>query len=132
MKAFLAVQAALAWSVGFVVWALAGSAATSCVETAAGETCSSEPLIGNLWPEAAVASIPVAICLTMWLLLRRYCTRGSHIAYAAAIGLLTLFGFVCFLAVLSVGALLLPIALLLGAAVALTEPPVSPPAALRA
>jgi hypothetical protein len=132
MAAFLATQAALAWSAGFVVWALIGSAATSCTGTAAGEICTTEPLITRVWPEVLTASIPIGVCLLVWLLLHRYCSRGNRAAYAAAILLVTLFAIVCFLALLSIGSLLAPIALLLGAAVAATEPPVNPPAALRA
>jgi hypothetical protein len=124
MGAFLAVLGALMWSLGFVVWAFVGAAATECIVTVSGTTsCSSMPLVDGLGLEALALLAPAAVCLAVWALLRRYCSAGRRLAYVGAVVLVGLFAVFCWLAGLSIGVLLAPIALLLMFAVAATSPP---------
>jgi hypothetical protein len=117
---------ALVCSLGFVAWARAGTAGTSCTEmaspgNAAGTTtCTSTPLVDSLTPALL---IPTAVCLVVWLLLRWYCATGSRVAHGSAIALVSLAGVVCLLAILSIGFLLAPMAILLAVATAVTQPP---------
>jgi hypothetical protein len=71
---------------------------------------------------------PAIMCLLVWVLLRRYCTRGNRLARGFAAALAGVFTVFCWRAALSVGAQLLPIALLIVLAVAATEPPSEGPA----
>jgi hypothetical protein len=122
--AFLAVLGALAWSLGFAIWAYVGAAGTECTLMPAGETtCRSTPLAHGFGRELLAVLVPAMVCLLVWVLLRRYCTRGGWLARGVAAALAALFVAFCWLAALSVGPLLLPIAVLLVVAVAATEPP---------
>ena len=124
---FLAVLAALAGSVAFAVWAYAGAAGTECIVTTTGiESCRSTPLAHGLGRELIAVLAPSLVCGVVWVLLHRYCTRGNRLALGGAAMLTALFTLFSVLALLSIGALLMPIALLLGFAVAATEPPRSP------
>ena len=120
---FLAVLTALAWAIGFAVWSFVGDAYTECISSAAGETCSTGPLVSGLGPELLAVLAPAAVCLATWALLHRYCSRGTRLARLTAAGLAGLSGLACLAAALSVGVLLMPVALLLLVAVAATEPP---------
>ena len=123
MRAFVAVVGALAWSLGFAVWAYVGAAGTECISSATGETCRSTPLARGFGRELLAVLAPAVVCLAVWVLLRRYCTRGELLARSGAATLAGIFAVFCVLAAASVGLLLLPIALLLVLAVAATEPP---------
>jgi hypothetical protein len=126
--AFLAVIGALGWSLAFAIWAYVGAAGTECVVSTAGaETCRSTPLVHGFGRELALVLAPSIVCLVVCLLLRRYCTRGRRVALGAAAVLAGLFGAVCYLAALSIGALLFPAAALLALAVATTPPPAPSP-----
>jgi hypothetical protein len=122
--AFLAVVGALGWSLAFAIWAYVGAAGTECVVTTAGaERCRSTPLVDGLGGERLLVLAPAIVCLVVWALLRRYCTRGRRVAFGSAALLAGLFAAFCFLAGFSVGLLLFPTAVLLGLAVAATPPP---------
>jgi hypothetical protein len=125
MGAFLAVVGAFAWSLGFAIWAYVGAAGTECIVSPAGETCRSTPLAHGFGRELLAVLVPAMVCLVVWVLLRRYCTRGGWLARGLAAVLAALFLAFCWLAALSVGPLLFPIAVLLVVAVAATEPPAS-------
>ena len=120
---FLAVLAALTWAIGFAVWSYVGDAYMECVSSAAGETCSSGPLVSGFGAELLAVLAPAAVCLATWTLLHRYCSRGTRLARVTAAALAGLSGLACLAAALSVGVLLMPVALLLLVAVAATEPP---------
>lgn len=125
--AFLAVLAALGWSLAFAVWAYLGAAGTECIISTTGEeTCRSTPLAHGLGQELLAVTAPAIVCVVVWVLLRRYCTRGQRLALGAAAVLTALFAVFCWMAALSVGVLLMPTAVLLGFAVLATEPPLSP------
>ena len=124
--AFLAALAALGWSLGFVAWAYLGAAGTECIISATGETCRSTPLARGFGRELLPVMAPAIVCVVVWVLLRRYCTRGRRLALGAASVLTALFAVFCWLAALSVGVLLMPVAGLLGFAVVTTEPPPPP------
>jgi len=112
---------ALIASLAFVAWALGGSATTSCTGSSDGaSTCTSTPLAESFSP---FLLIPTAVTLIVWLLLRLYCTTGSRAAHAAAIAIAALCCVVCVLAMLSIGVLLAPVALLLIIAAVKTPPP---------
>ena len=112
---------ALIASLAFVAWALGGSANTSCTGSSSGaSTCTSTPLVESFSPALL---IPTAVTLVVWLLLRLYCTTGSRAAHAAAITVAALCCVVCVLAMLSIGVLLAPVALLLIVAAIKTPPP---------
>jgi hypothetical protein len=131
--AFLAVLAALGWSLAFAVWAYVGTAGTECIiSTTCTETCRSTPLAHGLGRELLAVMAPAIVCVVVWVLLRRYCTRGQRLALGAAAVLTALFAVFCWLAALSVGVLLMPTAVLLGFAVLATEPPPSLAPARRA
>jgi hypothetical protein len=117
--AFLATLGALAWALGFGAWALAGSARTTCT----GGACSREPLAGAATSEVVLVWAPAAVCLVAWFLLRRHCTRGSRASRAAVAAIVAVSAAFSMLAMLSIGALLLPIALLLWLALASTPAP---------
>jgi Na+/H+-dicarboxylate symporter len=122
--AFLAVVGALAWSIGFAVWAYVGAAGNECIiSTAGAERCRSTPLVHGFGRELVLVLTPAIVCLVVWALLRRYCTRGQRTALGAAALLAGLFAAFCYLAGLSIGPLLLPSAGLLLSAVAITQPP---------
>lgn len=124
---FLAVLAALGWSLAFAVWAYLGAAGTECIVSTTGEeTCRARPLAHGLGRELLAVMAPSIVCGVVWVLLRRYCTRGHRLALGAAAVLTALFAVFCWLAALSVGVLLTPTAVLLGFAVLATEPPPSP------
>jgi hypothetical protein len=126
--AFLAVVGALGWSLAFVIWAYVGAAGTECVVSTAGaERCRSTPLAHGFGRELVLVLAPSIVCLLVWVLLRRYCTRGQRVALGAAAVLAGLFGVFCFLAALSIGVLLFPTAALLALAVAITPPPSAAP-----
>lgn len=121
--AVLALLAALAWSLGFAIWAVAGTASTTCTGTIGGETCSSSPLVGGFDPLVLAVLAPAAVCLASWLLLRRYCTTGDPRARRAVTGLVALLSAFCVLAGFSVGIFVAPVALALWIALSQTEPP---------
>jgi hypothetical protein len=126
--AFLAVVGGLAWSLAFAIWAYVGAAGTECTFTTTGaETCRSTPLVHGFGRELGLVLAPAIVCLVVWVLLRRYCTRGQRVALGAAAVLAGLFAAFCYLAALSIGALLFPTAALLALAVAATQPPSAPP-----
>jgi hypothetical protein len=126
--AFLAVVAALGWSLAFAVWAYAGAAGTECIVSTTGrETCRSTPLAHGFGRELVLVLSPAIVCLMVWMLLRRYCMRGQLLARGAAAVLATLFAVFCYLAALSIGALLFPTAVLLALAVVATQPPPTGP-----
>jgi hypothetical protein len=125
--AFLAVVGALTWALAFAVWAYIGAAGTECIASTAGaETCRSTPLADGFGSELALVLAPSIVCLAVWALLRRYCTRGQRVAFGAAAVLAGLFGAFCYLAALSIGVLLFPTAALLALAVATTPRPAPP------
>ena len=108
----------------FAVWAYVGAAGTECIVSASGgETCRSIPLAHGFGRELALVLLPAIVCLVVWGLLRRYCTRGRLLARGAAAVLAALFVVFCFLSALSIGVLLFPTAALLAVAVAATQPP---------
>jgi hypothetical protein len=119
----LAVVGALKWSLGFAVWAYVGAAGTECISSATGETCRSTPLAHGVGGELLAVLAPAIACVAVWVLLRRYCTRGEPLARRTAKLLAALFAVFCLLAVASIGPLLFPVALLLVLAVAATRPP---------
>jgi hypothetical protein len=126
--AFLAVVGALAWSLAFAIWAYVGAAGTECVVSTGGvERCRSTPLAHGFGRELALVLVPSIVCLAVWMLLRRYCTRGRRVALGTAAVLAGLFGAFCYLAALSIGVLLFPTAALLAVAVATTPPPSAAP-----
>ena len=126
--AFLAVVGALGWSLAFAIWAYVGAAGTECiVSTTGAERCRSTPLVHGFGRELVLVLTPAIVCLVVWVLLRRYCTRGQRVALGAAAVLAGLFAAVCYLAALSIGVLLFPTAVLLGLAVAATQPPSAGP-----
>jgi hypothetical protein len=126
--AFLAVAGALGWSLAFAIWAYVGAAGTECVVSTTGaERCRSTPLVHGFGRELVLVLTPAIVCLVVWVLLRRYCTRGQRVAFAAAAVLVALFAAFCYLAALSIGALLLPTGALLAVAVAATQPPPTGP-----
>src|SRR5918992_717401 len=125
--AFLAVVGALGWALAFAIWAYVGAAGTECIVSATGpEQCRSTPLVDGFGRELGLVLAPAVVCLVVWVLLRRYCTRGQRVAFGAAAVLAALFGAFCWLAALSIGTLLLPTAALLALAVATTPPPADP------
>jgi hypothetical protein len=104
IRAFLAVLGALAWSLGFAIWAYVGAAGTECILMPAGETtCRSTPLAHGFGRELLAVLVPAMVCLVVWVLLRRYCTRGGWLARGVAAALAALFVAFCWLAALSVG-----------------------------
>jgi hypothetical protein len=129
--ALLAVLGALAWSLGFAIWAYVGAAGTECIVSAGGEggsaseRCRSTPLVDGFGRELLLVLLPALVCLVVWALLRGYCTRGIRVARAVAAALAALFVVFCWLTGLSIGLLLAPIALLLVVAVTTTEAPPS-------
>jgi hypothetical protein len=126
--ALLAVVGALTWSLAFAVWAYIGVAGTECITSATGETCRSTSLAHGVSRELLAVLAPAIACVAVWVLLRRYCTRGEPLARRTAVVVAALFAGFCLLAVASVGLILFPVALLLVLAVAATEspPPTTP------
>ena len=118
--AFLSTVAAGGGAIAFGVWALWGSGSTAC-DTAG---CWSEPpLAGGALSGVLLVWLPAGACLATGWLLHRYCSRGSRWSRAAAAAIVVLAFAFCFLAALSIGPLLLPVALLLFVAVAATPAP---------
>jgi hypothetical protein len=104
--------AALAYSVGLLVWVVALPAVD-------GET-----LLENGGPASlAITAQPLLFSLLIWAPLRRRCTTGSRVATATAWTLGTLFLAWSVLGALSLAAGAFPAAVLLLVAVALTRPP---------
>lgn len=120
------------WAFGLTVTAFAWAAAlvvgavllpVYSVEESGGGSSSStlvgENGLGVLLPVA----FPAVLTAIVWYALRRKCSRGSraggYVAWSLA-GLLVVF---CFVAILSIGAFVLPVALLLLLAAALTPSP---------
>ena len=99
--AFLATVAALGGAIAFAVRAPFGGAV-------------SEELL--VW-------LPAAVCLVVWFLLHRFCSRGSRLSRAGATGIVAVALAFCAIAVLSIGPLLLPVALLLLVALLATPGP---------
>jgi hypothetical protein len=126
--AFLAVVGALGWSLAFAIWAYVGAAGTECiVSTTDAVRCRSTPLIHGFGRELVLVLTPTVVCLVVWVLLRHYCTRGQRVAFGTAAVLVALFAAFCYLAALSIGALLFPTGALLALAVAATQPPPTGP-----
>jgi hypothetical protein len=68
----------------------------------------------------AVAALPAVLALLVWLALHRKCSRGSAWAGPVAWTLVGVLGVFCLLGILTVGVFVMPIALALAGAAALT------------
>lgn len=64
--------------------------------------------------------VPLLISLLVWAALHRKCSRGSNAAGAAAAVLVTVLTFGCLIGLASIGLIVIPVAMLLGWAVAIT------------
>jgi hypothetical protein len=70
-----------------------------------------------------VVAVPALISLVVWLALWRKCSRGGRLSGALAWSAIAILAVFCLLAVFSIGVYVLPVAVLLARAAALTPSP---------
>jgi hypothetical protein len=102
-----------------LAWGLALIAAALVVPEYGSATLVSENGAGVLIPVA----IPAAVSAAAWLALRVKCSRGGRTAEVVAWLLIAVLSAFCFLAILSIGVFVLPIAALLTVAARMTTAP---------
>lgn len=121
-RAFWFSVAACGWSAALVVGAFtvpmysSSSTSSSGVHIAASMTLVQVNGLSVLIP----VGVPLLIAVVVWAALHRKCSRGSNAAGAAAAVLVTVLTLGCLIALASIGLLVVPVALLLGCAVATT------------
>ena len=108
--AFLLATAAVAWSMGFLGWALLGTAYSN-----------GDPLAHADDPiQVGLAACPLLVAGVAWLSLHRTCSLGASTRPAVAIALIA--AALSIVGAASIGMFLAPLALLIGLAAMIVEP----------
>jgi hypothetical protein len=125
LTAFALTFGALLLSVLLIVWALIYPAYTAVTTAGAAGSVGTTVTHSTLIDENGVGvlipvSMPLFLCAIAWLGMHARCARGSHRGRTLAVAAFALlFGF-AIISGFSIGLLVIPIALLLGTALALT------------
>jgi hypothetical protein len=123
--AFRLTAVAFAWSSGLVAAALLAPFYGGTSRTGSGPAVSTSSTLVDVNGAGVlvVAAIPAILTVIVWIALHRRCSRGSSRAAGLARAAVFALAVLAVVGAASIGLLVLPVALLLGAAVSLTPSP---------